>query len=165
MRILKKTVLLILVLVLLTITGSSVYSNSLKPDYSGDLKLATTENKTDLYFDKFGIPHIYEENQLDAMATLSYLDAQVRLCERGYDYNDSGLYKVNTGSSIRRIIDFSYIENSISILPTGPSGNPFSKHYKDQSEMNTNGEFRKIKLNKDEIINSSTKLTILPNHE
>ena len=81
---------------------------------------------------------------------------------RGYEYNETGLYTVNSGPSTRRIIDFSDIENSISILPTGQSGNPFSKHYKDQAEMYNNGEFRKMKLNKEEIINSSTKLTIQP---
>ncbi|NOR28831.1 MAG: penicillin acylase family protein [Lutibacter sp.] len=84
---------------------------------------------------------------------------------RGYEYNDSGLYKVNAGPSTRRIIDFSDIENSLSVLPTGQSGNPFSKHYKDQAEMFNNGEFRKMKLNKEEIISLSTKLTIQPKNE
>ena len=81
---------------------------------------------------------------------------------RAYSYNNSGIYKVTAGPSTRRIIDFSDIENSISILPTGQSGNPFSKHYNDQSEMYNNGEFRKMKLNKEEIIKSATKLTITP---
>jgi len=81
---------------------------------------------------------------------------------RGYDFTDSGLYAVNAGPSTRRIIDFSDIENSISILPTGQSGNPFSKHYKDQAEMYNNGEFRKMKLNEEEIKKVSTKLTISP---
>lgn len=81
---------------------------------------------------------------------------------RGFQYNDSGIYNVTAGPSTRRIIDFSDIENSISILPTGQSGNPFSKHYQDQAEMYNKGEFRKMKLNKQEIINSSTKLTIQP---
>ncbi|MFK5959233.1 MAG: penicillin acylase family protein [Lutibacter sp.] len=84
---------------------------------------------------------------------------------RGYDYNNTGLYKVNAGPSTRRVIDFSDVENSISILPTGESGNPFSKHYKDQAEMFNNGEFRKMKLNKKEIIRVSTKLTIQPKNE
>jgi penicillin amidase len=84
---------------------------------------------------------------------------------RGYLYDDSGEYKITAGPSTRRIIDFSDIENSISILPTGQSGNPFSEHYKDQVEMYNNGEFRKMKMNKDEIIKSSTKLTILPKNE
>ncbi|WP_299528642.1 penicillin acylase family protein [uncultured Lutibacter sp.] len=84
---------------------------------------------------------------------------------RGYEYNNSGLYNVNAGPSTRRIIDFSDVENSISILPTGQSGNPFSKHYKDQAEMYNKGEFRKMKMNKEEIINVSTKLTIQPKNE
>lgn len=78
----------------------------------------------------------------------------------GFDYTDSGLYKVNAGPSTRRIIDFSDIENSISILPTGQSGNPFSKHYKDQAEMYNKGEFRKMKMNEEEIKRVSTKLII-----
>tara|TARA_R110001583_G_scaffold49099_3_gene153793 strand:+ start:3939 stop:6329 length:2391 start_codon:yes stop_codon:yes gene_type:complete len=84
---------------------------------------------------------------------------------RDYEYNNSGLYKVTSGPSTRRIIDFSDIENSISILPTGQSGNPFSKHYKDQADMYNKGEFRKMKLNKEEIISVSTKLTIQPKDE
>jgi penicillin amidase len=82
-----------------------------------------------------------------------------------YKYNNSGLYKATSGPSTRRIIDFSDIENSMSILPTGQSGNPFSKHYSDQVEMYNKGTFRKMKLNTDEIISNSTKLTILPNNE
>lgn len=81
---------------------------------------------------------------------------------RGFDYTDTGLYKVNAGPSTRRIIDFSDVENSISILPTGQSGNPFSKHYKDQAKMYNNGEFRKMKMNEEEIKRISTKLTISP---
>ncbi|MFO7674515.1 MAG: penicillin acylase family protein [Lutibacter sp.] len=81
---------------------------------------------------------------------------------RGFDYTETGLYKVNAGPSTRRIIDFSDVENSISILPTGQSGNPFSKHYKDQAEMYNKGEFRKMKMNEEEIKAVSTKLTISP---
>ena len=82
---------------------------------------------------------------------------------RGFDYTETGLYKVNAGPSTRRVIDFSDVENSISILPTGQSGNPFSKHYKDQTEMYNKGEFRKMKMNEEEIKKVSTKLTISPN--
>ncbi len=81
---------------------------------------------------------------------------------QSFDYNNTGLYKVIAGPSTRRIIDFSDIENSISILPTGQSGNPFSKHYKDQAEMYNKGEFRKMKMNEEEIKKVSTKLTISP---
>jgi penicillin amidase len=84
---------------------------------------------------------------------------------RGYKYNNSGLYNVDSGPSTRRIIDFSDVENSISILPTGQSGNPFSEHYKDQAEMFNKGEFRKMKMNKEEIIGISTKLIMQPKNE
>lgn len=76
------------------------------------------------------------------------------------DFSETGEYKVLAGPSTRRVVDFSDIENSISILPTGQSGNPFSRHYRDQSEMYVKGTFRKMMMNKDEIIKSSTKLVI-----
>ena len=77
-------------------------------------------------------------------------------------YNDSGKYEVKAGPSTRRVIDFSDIENSYSILPTGQSGNPMSKHYDDQAEMFVQGKFRKMKMNKKEIIATSTKLVFKP---
>ncbi len=79
-----------------------------------------------------------------------------------FDFTDSGEYAVKGGPSTRRVIDFSDIENSMSVLPTGQSGNPFSKHYNDQTEMYNAGKFRKMKMNKEEIINTSTKLVFLP---
>ena len=79
-----------------------------------------------------------------------------------FSYNENGEYNVIAGPSTRRIIDFSDIENSWSILPTGQSGNPMSKHYNDQAEMYNAGKFRKMKLNKQEIIKTSTKLVFTP---
>lgn len=81
---------------------------------------------------------------------------------RGYQLDDTGLYKVNSGPSTRRIIDFSDVENSLSILPTGQSGNPFSPYFDDQAVMYNKGEFRKMKMNKEEIIEVSTRLVITP---
>jgi penicillin amidase len=79
-----------------------------------------------------------------------------------FGFNDEGKYYTKGGPSTRRIVDFADIENSWSILPTGQSGNPFSKHYSDQAEMYNAGKFRKMKLNKDEIIKTSTKLILKP---
>ena len=81
---------------------------------------------------------------------------------RNFNYDATGLYPVEGGPSTRRIIDFSDVENSISILPTGESGNFLSKHYKDQSLLYNQGKFRKMKMNKKEIISASTKLTFSP---
>ncbi len=75
-----------------------------------------------------------------------------------FTLNETGIYKVKAGPSTRRVIDFSNIENSVSILPTGQSGNVFSKHYKDQAQKYLNGEFVKTMLNKDEIERSKNLL-------
>lgn len=77
-------------------------------------------------------------------------------------YSDDSKYTIKAGPSTRRIIDFSDIENSWGVLPTGQSGNPMSKHYDDQSDLFVNGKFRKMKLNKAEIIKTSTKLVFNP---
>jgi penicillin amidase len=81
---------------------------------------------------------------------------------KGYFLDESDKFEVYSGPSTRRIIDFSDVENSLSILPTGQSGNPFSKHYEDQAEMYVKGEFRKMKMNKEEIEQVSTLLLIKP---
>ena len=82
-----------------------------------------------------------------------------------FSYTADGLYKVGSGPSTRRIIDFSDVENSLSILPTGQSGNPFSPHYEDQADMYLKGEFRKMMMNKEEIQGSSKSLLkLVPSH-
>jgi penicillin amidase len=75
-----------------------------------------------------------------------------------YYYTDEAAYDISAGPSTRRVIDFSDIENSWSILPTGQSGNPMSEHYSDQAQMYIEGKFRKMKMNKKEIEATSTKL-------
>jgi penicillin amidase len=60
------------------------------------------------------------------------------------------------------VIDFSDIENSVSILPTGQSGVQSSPHYSDQAALYNNNKFRKMKLNKEEIVKTSTKLVFNP---
>jgi len=77
-------------------------------------------------------------------------------------YTDEVQVTVKGGPSTRRIIDFSDVENSLSVLPTGQSGNPMSQHYSDQAELFVSGKFRKMKLNKKEIEATSTKLVFKP---
>lgn len=79
-----------------------------------------------------------------------------------FGFSNNGKYEVKAGPSTRRIIDFSDVENSVSILPTGNSGNPMSKHYNDQADLFIKGKFRKMKMNKKEIVASSTKLVFKP---
>lgn len=78
-----------------------------------------------------------------------------------FAYDGDGAYKVTAGPSTRRIIDFSDIENSLGILPTGQSGNPLSPHYRDQAELFVTGEFRKMMLNTEEIRNTASSTLVL----
>ncbi len=79
-----------------------------------------------------------------------------------FSFDGTGMYKTSSGPSTRRVIDFSDVENSVSILPTGQSGNPFSTHYKDQAQLFIDGKFRKMMMNKEEIQNSSEILIFSP---
>jgi penicillin amidase len=80
----------------------------------------------------------------------------------GFSYTEMGGFKADMGPSTRRVIDFSDIEHSIGILPTGQSGNPFSNHYEDQASMYRKGAFRTLLLNKNEIEKESTILFLKP---
>lgn len=51
----------------------------LKPKYEGDVELQNIEKETTVYFDDYGIPHIYANTQKDAMVALGYVHAQDRL--------------------------------------------------------------------------------------
>ena len=79
-----------------------------------------------------------------------------------FKLDSTGYYKVTAGPSTRRVIDFSDIENSQAILPTGQSGNVFSEYYKDQTQKYLEGKFVKMMLNQQEIENSENVLIITP---
>ena len=79
MRIFKKILAVLAALIVLIIIGGAVYYNSLKPSYSGDISLVGISKETSVYFDDYGIPHIYAENELDAITALGYVHAQDRL--------------------------------------------------------------------------------------
>ena len=79
-----------------------------------------------------------------------------------FNLDSTGYYKVLAGPSTRRVIDFSDVEKSVGILPTGQSGNPLSNHYKDQFEKYNKGEFVPMLLNKEEIQQAKDKLVFEP---
>ena len=79
-----------------------------------------------------------------------------------FEPSDEAVHMAKSGPSTRRVIDFSDVENSWSVLPSGQSGNPMSPHYNNQAEMYVQGKFRKMMLNKKEIEASSTKLVFHP---
>jgi len=57
-------------------------------------------------------------------------------------------FEAKLGASMRFIYDFSDPNAIYVILPTGQSGNPFSKHYKDMTSLWLKGRY--VKINTDE---------------
>lgn len=58
------------------------------------------------------------------------------------EYSWNNPYEMVLGPSIRRIIDFSNLGRTLSITPTGQSGNPLSQHYGDQTESWLDGQYK-----------------------
>lgn len=79
-----------------------------------------------------------------------------------FKLDSTGVYKITAGPSTRRVIDFSDIENSSAILPTGQSGRVFSPYYKDQAQKFVDGEFVKMSLNEADIKQSENVLVLKP---
>ncbi|MEX0894985.1 MAG: penicillin acylase family protein [Balneolaceae bacterium] len=57
-----------------------------------------------------------------------------------YDWQDP--FDMILGPSIRRIVDFSSLNRTFSVIPTGQSGNPISDFFGDQTELWLNGQYR-----------------------
>ncbi|MFP2996942.1 penicillin acylase family protein [Spongiivirga sp. MCCC 1A20706] len=79
MKFLKKALRVLLILIVAIGIGLWLFTNSLKPDYNGTLSLNNLKNTVEVYYDDYGIPHIYAENELDAQRALGYVHAQDRL--------------------------------------------------------------------------------------
>ena len=79
MKLLKNIAIAALVLVGASSVSGYWYYNSLKPTYEGTLNLQGLEQNVEVYFDDYGIPHIYAESEADAQFALGYLHAQDRL--------------------------------------------------------------------------------------
>lgn len=79
-----------------------------------------------------------------------------------FSIDSTGFYKITAGPSTRRIVDFSDVENSWGIVPTGQSGNIFSDYYKDQSQKYLDGKFVKMILNPKEIQQTKNVLILSP---
>ena len=81
---------------------------------------------------------------------------------QNFKLNATGIYNISAGPSSRRVIDFSDVENSLSIIPTGQSGNVFSDYYKNQAQKFLDGKFITMKLNASEIKKSEHVLILKP---
>ena len=64
---------------LLLLIAFYFFAQSQKPTYKGTVDLPQLEDEVEVYFDEFGIPHIYAEKESDAFRALGYVHAQDRL--------------------------------------------------------------------------------------
>jgi len=79
MKIVKKIALALLILVILLGIGIYGYLYSTKPKYEGEIQITGISKETSVYFDEFGVPHIYAASEKDAQIVLGYVHAQERL--------------------------------------------------------------------------------------
>lgn len=80
-----------------------------------------------------------------------------------FDLDTTGYFHVTGGPALRKITDFSTIENGETVSPTGQSGNVMSPFYSDEAEMFATGKFRRMLMNRKEIEKvSKNKLVLKP---
>jgi len=72
----------------------------------------------------------------------------------GYSFGKS--FAQTSGASMRRVVDFSDLNNTQMILPTGQSGNVNSIHYKDQARLYHGGGYRTTTFDLDRIKDSKS---------
>ncbi len=79
MKILKITLFIMIAVCASAGLGLTVYWYQHKPQYDGKLQFEALSAPVDVYFDNYGIPHIYAQNEEDAFRALGYVHAQERL--------------------------------------------------------------------------------------
>ncbi len=70
---------LILVIFALLFIGAYWLLHQQKPVYNGTVNIKGFDSTTEVYFDTYGVPHIYAQNETDAFRALGYVHAQDRL--------------------------------------------------------------------------------------
>jgi len=79
MTLIKRILLSILVLVIVLGISLFFYLKSTAPNYNTELKLEGVNKTVNIYYDDYGIPHIYAQNEEDAYFALGYVYANDRL--------------------------------------------------------------------------------------
>lgn len=80
----------------------------------------------------------------------------------GNSWSEESLHKSSMGPSYRGLFDMSNLENSLYLMPTGQSGNIFSRHYADQFPKWQKGDYFKIETKFNVKSDTMQTLTLLP---
>ena len=81
----RKLIYVFSLLALLVIAGGYGFLRTKLPHLSGEIILPGLKNNVNVVFDKWAIPHIEAENELDADLALGYLHAQDRIFQMAID--------------------------------------------------------------------------------
>ncbi|HAS42126.1 MAG TPA: penicillin acylase family protein [Microscillaceae bacterium] len=76
---------------------------------------------------------------------------------------DTEKFAVRSGPAMRLIVDFENVDKSVSVLPTGQSGNFMSPFYDDQTELFNTGRFRPMHMYSRDSINTKLKPLLILN--
>jgi penicillin amidase len=79
MKIVKRIAIALLLLLLVAAGGGYLYVQSTAPVYEGSVTLKGLKGEVEVYYDTFGVPHIYAGTLEDAYFALGYVHAQDRL--------------------------------------------------------------------------------------
>jgi penicillin amidase len=69
-----------------------------------------------------------------------------------FSYGPNKPFSANHGASHRHIFDLSNWDNSLTLIPTGNSGIPASRHYCDQTEMYVQGKYHPDHFSKEKVV-------------
>lgn len=75
----KKVLLVLILIFFIAIAGYQIVKYQHAPNYSGTIEMPGLQAEAEVYFDNFGVPHIYAGNEADAYKALGYIHAQDRL--------------------------------------------------------------------------------------
>jgi penicillin G amidase len=79
MRIFKNIFTILILILLLGTLIIHIFLDGTKPKYNGVLTIDGIKNEINIYYDDYGVPHIYAANEEDAYYALGYVYAQDRL--------------------------------------------------------------------------------------
>jgi penicillin amidase len=79
MKIVKKVLVVLFAILFLAVIAGVIYLQIQKPTYSGEVTLKGLKNEVNIFYDNFGVPHIFAQNAEDAYFALGYAQAQDRL--------------------------------------------------------------------------------------
>ncbi len=79
MKILKVAIIFVASILLGALLAGYWFLSQSKPDYQGEVPLEGLHKTVEVYYDEWGIPHIFAQNEHDVYLALGYVHAQDRL--------------------------------------------------------------------------------------